>query len=86
MLCLAGNEEVVEAARRSEPLRPHKHSHNSKDKQQGREVIRSGGSHFLCRAPEAWKKHRKQQRNVCIIPPFPSARSESFLSEFDSEL
>lgn len=29
MLCLAGNEEVVEAARRSEPLYPHKHSPNS---------------------------------------------------------
>lgn len=29
VLCLAGNEEVVEAARRSEPLYPHKHSPNS---------------------------------------------------------
>lgn len=29
MLCLAGNEEVVEATHRSEALCPHKHSHNS---------------------------------------------------------
>lgn len=52
MLCLAGNEEVVEAAPRSQPLRPHKTFAQFRNKQQGREVIHSGGSHFLCRAPE----------------------------------
>lgn len=56
VLCLARNEEVVEAAHHSEALYPHKHSHSSQANNRDERLLTlytlklliSGKSHIFC--------------------------------------